>query len=172
MKYIILVTAFLLTSCATYSVKTPDPATVTMKVEHNGDSVLTFWRKINADGTKGQRFSVGGNSTFALFMNMGFKKAYSSTLKLDEGTYYMDSYDIDLGYGHLLSQGGIFFLRNGWDDKNSKPLYISFSVKRNQHLVLPTIDIEVKQENGKNLVKFHFDDKEGVYTVGDLANQF
>lgn len=84
MKYIILAAAFLLTSCATYSVKTPDPATVTMKVEHNGDSVLTFWRKINADGTKGQRFSVGGNSTFALFMNMGLKKptlAHSNSMK-------------------------------------------------------------------------------------------
>ncbi|PAF46892.1 hypothetical protein BKH41_08470 [Helicobacter sp. 12S02232-10] len=174
MKYAItLIVGFLLASCAIYSVKTPDPAIVSICVEHQGISVLTFWRKLNADGTKGQRFSVGGNSRLKLIMNTGFKKAYTETLKLDAGTYYLDSYQIDLGNSQfLISQDGAFNERNGWDDKNSKPLYVSFEVKPNQHLTLPPINIELKKVGEKYLGKFHFEDKDNIYTIGSLANQF
>jgi hypothetical protein len=167
-----LVSIFFIFGCATYSPKTTNPAKVSFYFEGNGKSVLTFWRKINSDGTKGQIFSVGGNSNMALVMNMRFKKPYSQTIILDEGTYYLDSYQIANGNGFIISQKGHYTQRNGWDKETNQPLYLSFNVKAGEQLILPKVKLLPKEEGNDFLVKFEFEDPNGIFTVGKKVKGF
>jgi hypothetical protein len=159
-------------SCATNSVKTENPAFVSFDFEGNGKSALTFWRKINSDGTKGSVFSVGGNTRVALMMNNGFKNPKSETIKLDVGTYYLDSFQIDYSNGYIVSEGKHYLMRNGWDKKNNKPYFLAFTVKEGETLVLPKVKVVAKTIGRNAIFRFEFEDENNVFTIGDKAKQF
>lgn len=162
-------------SCATNSVKTQNPATVSFDFEGNGKSALTFWRKINPDGTKDSVFSVGGNTKAALMMNSGFKYPESETIKLDAGTYYLDSFQIDNNNGFIVSESGHYLMRNGWDKANNKPYFLSFTVKEGETLVLPRVNIKAEVIGNYNPTvkfRFEFEDENKVFTIGDKTKQF
>jgi len=112
-------------------------------------SVLTFWRKIGDDGKKGKRFSVA------------FKKPFDYSAKprikrLAPGTYYLDSFQVTYDRYFVVSQGGHFLLRNGWDDEENKPKYLSFTVKENEEIILPGVEIIVFEDIKKATLGGYF----------------
>lgn len=148
-------------------------AQVTFKFSGSGYSALTFWRKLNDDGTAGKRFSVGGNSRSALMLNMSFKKPFATTLTLDPGTYYLDSFQIEHASGYVVSENKHYAARNGWDQQNQRPYYLSFTVKAGEHLTLPEVDINVQVKAKNNVInRFEFEDPKGIFTVGEKARQY
>ena len=159
-------------SCATNSVKTNNPAQVVFDFEGNEKLALTFWRKINPDGTKGSVFSVGGASKSALMLNMGFKDPEQETIKLDAGTYFLDSFQIVDSNGFIVSEGKHYLLRNGWDKDKNKPYFLSFSVKEGETLVLPKVKIIAKKDGKNAIFRFEFVDKNNIFTIGEKAKQF
>ena len=102
-------------------------------------SVLTYWRKLNPDGTKGDRFAIGGANAFNRAMNTSrFRKQKEENLKLDAGLYYLDSFEVmDRDNKQILiSQRGDYTERNGWNDETNQPRYFMLKLKENQHLKL------------------------------------
>jgi len=164
-----------LSACATVPKAPEDASEVTFYFESGGKSVLTFWKKINTDGSKGKVFSVGGNSRTALIMNSGFKDPYAETIKLASGTYYLDSLQVQTASGFIASQDKNYNFRNGWDDENNKPLYLSFTVVEGKNLVLPKVEVvPVKQADKKGYYVFRFivaGNGEDMFTFGSLAEK-
>jgi len=144
---------------------------VTFYFYGNDLSALTFWRKINDDGSKGKRFSVGGTSQFGLIMNSGFKKPFEENINLEAGTYFLDSFQVSTKDGFVVSQGKNYALRNGWDDDNKKPLYMSFTVEEGKDLILPRIEIiPIRSENGYEIVSFRLSGGDAsALTFGSLV---
>ncbi|MFC1659685.1 hypothetical protein ACFL0U_03910 [Pseudomonadota bacterium] len=171
--YLIILSCFL-SSCASYKPQTQEGVDVTFYFEGNGKSALTFWRRIDENGKVGKRFAVGGNEGFALFFNSGFRYPYSTTLKLDPGTYYLDSYQVVYDNGFVVSEGGHYMTRNGWDKENNKPIFLSFKVKKgSKSVTLPMVNIEVQNTgNNKAIGKFNFKDPNSIFTVGPRTNEF
>lgn len=169
--FVILLSGIIFTSCASIPKPlTDEPSEVSFYFKGNGASVLTFWKKLEtADGPKSKRFSVGGNSRAALMMNMSFKKPYVQKIKLDPGIYYLDSFQIVTSGGYILSQGGHYSKRNGWDEAANAPLWLSFEVKPNKDIVLPEVEIvPISLSNDKNF-EFEFkidNDEDNVFTIG------
>jgi hypothetical protein len=128
-----------LTACAMQAkIQSDNPASVTFSIKGKNDSnALTFWRKIDANGKKGRRFSLG-QSQAASFMNAGLPEFAPETINLDPGTYYLDSYQAS----GCVSENTHFMMRNGWDDANNKPLYMSFTVSEGQTLNLPIVEFD------------------------------
>lgn len=159
----------LISSCAIAPrPKTENPAKVTFDFSGNGKSALTFWRKLNNDGSKGKVFSVGGTSKFALILNMRFNYPYAETITLDAGTYFLDSFQIVYEDGFIVSEFNPYAFRNGLDN-DGKPKYLSFEVKDGKNLVLPRVDIIVDNYGKKNQsVKFNFEDKKKVFNIGSV----
>lgn len=125
-----------------------NPASVTFNFQsENNKNAMTFWRKIESDGTKGSRFMLG-QSTGSAFMNMNFPEYYPETRDIDPGTYYLDSYQVAVsskpGIAYCVSQGGHYMTRNGWDDENNQPLYISFTVSEGEQLNLPMVKFDAE----------------------------
>ncbi|MCL2485213.1 MAG: hypothetical protein FWF00_03075 [Endomicrobia bacterium] len=162
-----------LSACATVPKpsKEAQSAAVTFYFSGNGLSALTFWRKINDDGSKGKRFSVGGASKASLLMNGGFKKPFEETIDLEAGTYYLDSFQISAKDGFIVSQIGHYLSRNGWDDAENKPKYLSFTVEGGKDLVLPKVEIIPVRKDKKSIVcrfKITPDDTD-VFTIGTFV---
>jgi hypothetical protein len=128
--------------------------------------VLTFWRKINDDGSKGGRFTI----KFAA----PYKNGYERVVKLDPGVYYLDSFQIDYKGTFIVSQGGHFLTRNGWDDSQKQPKYLSFTVSENQNIILPKVEIiPTIDEKGKSAVfsfKLDSDENSEMITLGTLSD--
>jgi hypothetical protein len=159
---IMIAGAMALTACAMApTAQSEHPAAVTFGVKDaDGESVLTFWRKMNDDGTKGKRFSVGGTSTAGLMMNTGFDAYAPIEKQLDAGTYFLDSFQVNSGSKFCVSQGGHYMMRNGWDDGNNKPLFVSFTVQEAQMLTLPVITFAADCKSAS------FDNASKIFTVG------
>ena len=174
-KFLAIFGFMFLAACATVPKASDDASEVTFYFESGGKSVLTFWKKINDNGSKGKVFSVGGNSQFGLMMNSGFKAPYAETIKLAPGTYYLDSLQVATASGFVVSQGKQYALRNGWDDADNKPLYLSFTVIDGQDLVLPKVEvIPVRQADKKGYYVFKFvinGESGDVFTFGSLAEK-
>jgi hypothetical protein len=128
-----------LTACVMQAkIQSDNPASVTFSMKGKNDrNALTFWRKIDSSGAKGSRFSMG-QSQAASFMNSGLPEFAPETIKLDPGTYYLDSYQSS----GCVSEHTRFMMRNGWDDANNKPLYMSFTVSEGQTLNLPIVEFD------------------------------
>lgn len=168
--------------CATVPKPSSDVQTsaITFYFFAKDHSALTFWRKINDDGSKGKRFSVGGSSKASLFMNSGFSKPFEQTVNLEPGTYYLDSFQIVVKEGFLVSQNKHFAMRNGWDDTNKKPLYLSFTIEEGKDLILPQIEIipvleegKYKSINGYTVVKFQTENQTDmdIFNFGSMVEQ-
>lgn len=164
---VIIAGAIVLTACAMApTAQSTNPANVTFGLkDSDGESVLTFWRKIDSDGTKGGRFSVGGTSTAGLIMNTGFSNYESIEKQLDAGTYFLDSFQVNSGDKFCVSEAGHYMFRNGWDDKNNKPLFVSFNVKEGQTVKLPVITF------ANDCKSVSFDNAAKIFTVGSKFQQ-
>lgn len=113
-------------------------------------SALTYWRKLNPDGTKSEPFALGGANAFWRALNTSsFKKAKLERITLDSGVYYLDSFEfIDPSNKNIIiSQKGSYTERNGWDDKKNMPLFFSIVLKSGQNLTLPPIQIALKSSD-------------------------
>lgn len=142
-----------------------NPAIVTFDISSNGASTLTFWRKLNPDGSKGKVFSIGGGGLFNLIINESSLK----TIRLDAGTYYMDSFQISIGSEIILSEFKHYTLRNSLND-NGEPKYLSFTVNEGEDMILPSINIIVKNYGIKNQqIYFNFKDKNNISKLGNLV---
>jgi hypothetical protein len=146
---------------------TPQASDVSLYVySQNAVDVLTFWRQISDDGSKGRRFTI----KFAV----PYKNGRERVVKLDPGVYYLDSFQIDYRGKFIVSQGGHFLTRNGWDDSQNQPKYLSFSVPENQSIVLPKIEIiPVADEKGKTAAfsfKLDSDENSNMVTLGTLSD--
>jgi hypothetical protein len=125
-------------------------------------SILTFWRKINDDGSKGRRFVLE-------FKGGTYKPSYLRAMKLDPGTYYLDSFQINMSEYFLVSQAVHYLMRNGWDNDNKQPKYLSFVVGENQNISLPKVEIiAIKETETKYDFSFKLDTSESnsAFTVG------
>ncbi|MDR1693925.1 MAG: hypothetical protein LBR70_01850 [Lactobacillaceae bacterium] len=161
-KLFVLVLCVLISACASnLAVKSDNPAEATFKFKTpDNDAVLTFWRRIEPDGLKSSRFSVGV-PTATLAMNGTFPRYYEESVQLDAGTYYLDSFQIPVSSTEFcVSQGGHYMLRNGWDDENNNPYYLSFTVKDGEKAVLPLVTMETDCETAS------FSDPNKRFTVG------
>lgn len=162
LKYLfVAVSVFSLSSCGTVPTPTSkNPAEVTFRFKEtvaykNGasedNSVLTFWRKIEEDGKKSGRIAVG----------KAFRLYDPTTIQLDPGTYYLDSFQVGSSQNSFcVSQGGHYLTRNGWDDAANKPYYLSFTIKEGDVLELPEV---VFNSDCKSAA---FKDPKNVFTVG------
>jgi hypothetical protein len=161
-------------------------SSVTFRFKSSYDqNVLTFWRKIEADGTKGDRFSVGVPQ-FSLLMNFSYPAYSPETVQLAPGTYYLDSYQVPIsladyraardaeddkardkdgpvflsfnGDEYCVSEKGHYTTRNGWDDAKGQPFLLSFIVDHGD-VLLPEVTFQ-----GCNPT---FADPEGIFTLGN-----
>ncbi|MGJ4748446.1 hypothetical protein ACQV5M_18950 [Leptospira sp. SA-E8] len=161
-KLLLIVAALVLSACA--SAPKPqgaNPAKVTLQFKSvYGKSIIAFWRKIEEDGVKGDRFLTGQSQFAAMVLNSPPSKYKPQVLTLNAGTYYLDSFQVDRPDNILcVSQRGHYTGRNGWDDAAQKPFYLSFTVKEGQVLVLPEVTLDVD-------CVASFEDTQGVFTVG------
>lgn len=148
---------FMILSCARIPKPlTANPATITANFagffyDTKSDrttikSALTYWRKINPDGSKGDRFAIGGANAFNRAINTTrFRKVRDEVITLDAGTYYLDSFEIEAPKAIAISQKGDYTKREGWDMLNNKPRFLGFVVKEDEHLVLPQIVFKIHQ---------------------------
>ncbi len=145
----------LLSACATIPKPTStNPATITMNFTSQAEgfkkqkSVLTYWRKLNDDGTKGKPFAIGGANAFNRAISTSrFRKPRNEVVKLDSGTYYLDSFEIETKKHIAISQEGSYAKRNGWDNETNAPLFLSFSVADGENLTLPQVIIYLDKNN-------------------------
>jgi hypothetical protein len=134
------------------------PVVFQFKSSYKNLNVITFFRKIEADGTKGDRFMIGQSQANAL-MNMPVGAFAPETVLLEPGTYYLDSFQVSVDDSTFcVSEKGHYSQRNGWDDAANQPLFLSFTVKHGESLVLP----EVIFTACKPTIK----DAEGVFSLG------
>ena len=152
----LLVLAMILNSCAMPPKPiSANPATLSVNfysevVSKKGlkqISALTYWRKLNPDGTKGKPFALGGaNELWRILDTSNFKKAKTQSVTLDSGVYYLDSFEfVDSNDKNIIvSQKGFYTKRNGWDDKKNMPLFFSITLESGQNLTLPPIQIALK----------------------------
>ncbi|MDR2884060.1 MAG: hypothetical protein LBV09_03025 [Deferribacteraceae bacterium] len=144
--------------------KTLSQVIFNFKSSYNDRSVLTFWRKIEADGTKGERFFVGGGTTFSLMMNLPFPPFAPKTVELEAGRYYLDSYQVPIEGGkYCVSEGTHYTQRNGWDDTKGQPKYLSFTVEEGSGLTLPEVVF--------NGCEPTINDTQKVFTLGAVFNK-
>ena len=132
----------------------------------NAHSILTFWRKINDDGSKGKRFSLE-------FRGGIYQPSYTRVIKLDAGAYYLDSFQINYSRSFIVSQAGHFLTRNGWDDSQKQPKYLSFRVSENQNIVLPKIEIIANTDEKNKIASFEIkldsEENSNIITIGTLS---
>lgn len=160
MLFICLGLFFVLSCAGKPDVTTESPSVVVFQFtsDYNNTSMLSFWRKIEVGGEKGPRFSIGVSQA-KLFMNSSFPKYAPVTMKLDPGTYYLDSFEVPVsGKVNCLSEKKHFKSRNGWDDAAQQPLFLSFTVEEGQHLILPQVVFSGCTAS--------FTDEENIFTVG------
>lgn len=173
-KFLLFSFVFLFVSCAVVpKPTTQNPAKVTMNFRsvvygfNKEKSVLTYWRKINADGSMGERFAIGGANAFNRAINTSrFRKPRDEVVLLDSGEYFLDSFEIETKNQIALSMPGDYTKRNGFDEVKKEPLFLSFKVKENENLVLPKV-IFILDGN-----KFYADieGNNGIFKIGPKLN--
>ncbi|WP_104712556.1 hypothetical protein [Helicobacter cetorum] len=174
-KYALLcsfITAFLFSSCLSPKIK--NTSLVSIFIAHQGQSVRTYWRKIdrevvakhntllkekglfNSDVYKsasklklkdprGRLFALGGNNFFMLLWKNSYSKSKVQTIKLEPGYYYLDSFSIHTEKNIIQSASSYPSLRNGYDFKNNQPFFLAFEVRPNQkNITLPSVELSLK----------------------------
>ncbi|WP_104761732.1 hypothetical protein [Helicobacter cetorum] len=181
-------TAFLFSSCLSPKIK--NTSLVSIFIAHQGQSVRTYWRKIdrevvakhntllkekglfNSDPYKsaeklklkdprGRLFALGGNNFFMLLWKNSYSKAKVQTIKLEPGFYYLDSFSIHTEKNIIQSAPGYPSLRNGYDFKNNQPFFLAFEVKPNQkNITLPSVELNLKPFKNGVVGMFLFNNNE------------
>lgn len=146
-----------LVSCAIVpKPKTADPATITINIagalyDTKTDSAiiksaLTYWRKLGEDGSRGDRFAIGGANAFNRAMNTSrFRKVRDETLRLDAGVYYLDSFEIEAPKNIAISQAGDYTKRDGWDSERGEAM-LSISIKEGEIIAFPRLIFSIIQK--------------------------
>ncbi|MCL2673217.1 MAG: hypothetical protein FWF01_02380 [Alphaproteobacteria bacterium] len=165
----------LLAGCATIKTNSDYPATVTFQFKGGDDvTALTFWRKRKDGGKRGPVFSIGLKNRVTGLFKSAFPPSAPFEEKLDPGLYYLDSFVVSLGRNSFyLSQSGMYWSRNGWDDENDEPLFLAFTARKGQKLTLPVVTIIVSEDEdtGWDTHFFEFSDPDRIFTVGKRANK-
>ena len=117
-------------------------------------SALTYWRKINEDGSFGDRFAIGGANAFNRAINTTrFRKVRDEVVTLDSGEYFLDSFELESSKSIAISQEGDYTKRDGWDHTSNAPKYLLLSLRK--PITLPKFIIEVLEhrEQGSKRVR-------------------
>ena len=117
-------------------------------------SALTYWRKINEDGSFGDRFAIGGANAFNRAINTTrFRKVRDEVVTLDSGEYFLDSFELESSKSIAISQESDYTKRDGWDHTSNAPKYLLLSLRK--PITLPKFIIEVLEhrEQGSKRVR-------------------
>lgn len=164
---LLLTTVLLLTSCASIKNYSKNPATASFDFKNNETVVLTFWKRLNPDGSVTGPFSVG-ISKFKLIFNFPFGEAQRTSMQLDPGYYFMDSFQVNFGKNFFVSQKARYTNRNGWDAERNVPKYLAFELKQGQVLNLPSVEILPNFEPDDDIVAtFKYNDPENIFIKGN-----
>ncbi|WP_281746610.1 hypothetical protein [Helicobacter suis] len=160
---------------------TPKPShvasLVTFDIGYQGTAVKTYWRKLGEKNSK--EFVLGGNNLFFLLWRDTFRKAKIESRLLEPGTYYLASFEVQVGNRLLKSQTTLPRWRTGWDFNHNRPLFLAFKVKSNTPLKLPPVELAIKHtlKNKKQGIKegykvnFLLGDQ-GVWITGPYTRTF
>ena len=113
-------------------------------------SALTYWRKINEDGSFGDRFAIGGANAFNRAINTTrFRKVRDEVVVLDSGEYFLDSFELEAPRSIAQSQPGDYTERDGWDHGANAPRFLSLKVAPGARAALPKLVFKVVQNGDK-----------------------
>ncbi|MCQ2658290.1 hypothetical protein JT125_07390 [Helicobacter pylori] len=170
-----LLAAFLLASCL--SPKGHHSGLVNMYIAHQGQSVRTYWRKIDRGvvakhnetleknpkaklkDPRGPLFMLGSERFMLLWKNR-YALAKVQSFKLEPGFYYLDSFSVETQKGILQSAPGYSYTKNGYDFKNNRPFFLAFEVKPNSTIILPSVELSLIKTSRGFLGVFLFDNNE------------
>ncbi|WP_120945211.1 MULTISPECIES: hypothetical protein [Helicobacter] len=164
--------AILFGACAHPPSKLASP--VSFDIAYQGSAVKTYWRRLGDKNSK--MLVLGSNNWFFLLWRDTFSQARPATRMLEPGTYYLSSFEVQVGDRLLKSQTTLPRWRGGWDYQHNRPLFLAFQVKPHTPLTLPPIELAIthtprdKKRKIKESykVRFLFYDKQGVLIKGPL----
>ncbi|WP_163555488.1 hypothetical protein [Helicobacter suis] len=150
---------------------------VTFDIGYQGTAVKTYWRKLGEKNSK--EFVLGSNNWFFLLWRDTFKKAKIESRFLEPGTYYLASFEVQVGNRLLKSQTTLPRWRTGWDFDHNRPLFLAFKVKANTPLKLPPVELAIKHtlKNKKQGIKEDYKvnfllGNQGVWITGPYTRTF
>ncbi|GAA8400216.1 hypothetical protein HpDR44_14540 [Helicobacter pylori] len=170
-----LLLAFLLASCL--PPKGHHSSLVNMYIAHQGQSVRTYWRKVDRGvvakynetlkenpkiklkDPRGPLFMLGSNRFMLLWKNR-YTLAKVQSFKLEPGFYYLDSFSVETQKGILQSAPGYSYTKNGYDFKNNRPFFLAFEVKPDSTIILPSVELSLIKTTRGFLGVFLFDNNE------------
>ncbi len=153
-----LLLAFLLASCL--PPKGHHSGLVNIYIAHQGQSVHTYWRKVDRGvvakhnetlkknpkaklkDPRGPLFMLGSNRFMLLWKNR-YALAKVQSFKLEPGFYYLDSFSVETQKGILQSAPGYSYTKNGYDFKNNRPFFLAFEVKPDSTIILPSVELSL-----------------------------
>ena len=140
-----------------------------VKGETKKQTVLTQWRKLNADKTEGKLMLLTGSRNFIDGIMNKVPDEKEEIWMLESGNYVLTHIET---FSPKYVQQSKFAWWNGigWDKTKNQPIYASFTVKAGETITLPTIYLSVNYQDPKNL-KFELDvdsDPHGLWTFGDI----
>ncbi|EMH28307.1 hypothetical protein HMPREF1421_00969 [Helicobacter pylori GAM265BSii] len=148
-----------------------------MYIAHQGQSVRTYWRKVDRGvvakhnealkenpkaklkDPRGPLFMLGSNRFMLLWKNR-YTLAKVQSFKLEPGFYYLDSFSVETQKGILQSAPGYSYTKNGYDFKNNRPFFLAFEVKPDSTIILPSVELSLIKTPRGFLGVFLFDNNE------------
>lgn len=148
-----------------------------MYIAHQGQSVRTYWRKVDRGviakhnetlkknpkaklkDPRGPLFMLGSNRFMLLWKNR-YALAKVQSFKLEPGFYYLDSFSVETQKGILQSAPGYSYTKNGYDFKNNRPFFLAFEVKPDSTIILPSVELSLIKTPRGFLGVFLFDNNE------------
>ncbi|WP_104744775.1 hypothetical protein [Helicobacter acinonychis] len=170
-----LLLTFLLVSCL--PPKGHYSSLVDIYIAHQGQSVRTYWRKVDREvvakhnelleknpkiklkDPRGHLFMLGSNRFMLLWKN-SYPLAKVQSIKLEPGFYYLDSFSVETKKGIIQSAPGYSYTKNGYDFKNNRPFFLAFEVKPDNKIVLPSVELNLIKTPKGFLGVFLFDNNE------------
>ncbi|WP_033602523.1 hypothetical protein [Helicobacter pylori] len=170
-----LLLALLLASCL--PPKGHHSGLVGIYIAHQGQSVRTYWRKVDREviakhnelleknpkiklkDPRGPLFMLGSNRFMLLWKN-SYPLAKVQSIKLEPGFYYLDSFSVETQKGILQSAPGYSYTKNGYDFKNNRPFFLAFEVKPDHRIILPSVELSLIKTPRGFLGVFLFDNNE------------
>ncbi|GAA8337309.1 hypothetical protein HpNP141_14780 [Helicobacter pylori] len=170
-----LLTALLLASCL--PPKGHHSGLVNMYIAHQGQSVRTYWCKVDREvvakhnetleknpkaklkDPRGPLFMLGSERFMLLWKNR-YALAKVQSFKLEPGFYYLDSFSVETQKGILQSAPGYSYTKNGYDFRNNRPFFLAFEVKPDGKIILPSVELSLIKTPRGFLGVFLFDNNE------------
>lgn len=148
-----------------------------MYIAHQGQSVRTYWRKIDREvitkhnealkknpkaklkDPRGPLFMLGSEHFMLLWKNR-YALAKVQSFRLEPGFYYLDSFSVETQKGILQSAPGYSYTKNGYDFKNNRPFFLAFEVKPDSKTILPSVELSLIKTPRGFLGVFLFDNNQ------------